>query len=87
MNLTVTIQDAVKTNKVILGYRETIRFIKVNSPKLIVMARNIPEKMKDEIEHNVHVSGTKMETFEGTSKELGIICGKEFPISALVVRE
>ena len=86
MNLTDIIQEAIKSNKIIIGYRGTIRFIKVNSPKLIVTAKNIPENMMKEIEHNAKISGVKIETFEGTSKELGIICGKKFPISALTIR-
>lgn len=86
MSLTVTIQEAVKSKKAIIGYRKTIRFIKLNSPKLIVVARNIPEKMKKEIEHNVKLSKTEIEVFNGTSKELGIICGKQFPIAAIAIR-
>ena len=86
MTLSDTIQEAIKSNKIIIGYRETIRFIKVNSPKLIVVAKNIPENMMKEIEYNTKISGVKIEIFEGTSKELGIICGKKFPISALAIR-
>jgi len=87
MTLTATIQDAIKSKKAIIGYRKTIRFIKLNSPKLIVIARNIPEKMRKEIENNAKLSKIKIEIFDGTSKELGVICGKQFPISALAVRD
>ena len=86
MSLTVTIQEAIKSGKIIMGYRKTISFIKVNSPKLIVVAKNIQEERREEIEHNAKVSGVKVETFKGTSKELGVICGKQFPISALAIR-
>lgn len=86
MNLTVIIQEAVKSKKIIIGCRKTVRFIKLNSPKLIVVARNIPEKMREEMEHNTKVSGVKVEVFNGTSKELGVICGKQFPISALAIK-
>jgi ribosomal protein L30E len=41
--------------------------------------------MKKEIEHNAKLSKTKIEVFEGTSKELGVICKKQFPIAALVI--
>ena len=85
MSLTVKIQEALKSNKAIVGYRETIGFIKLKSPKLIVISANIQEKMKKEIEHNAKLSKTKIEVFEGTSKELGVICKKQFPIAALVI--
>jgi len=86
MSLTVTIQEAIKSKKIVIGYRNTVRFIKLNSPKLIVVAENIPRKMKEEIEHNSKVSNIKIETFSGTSKELGVVCGKQFPISALSIK-
>jgi len=86
MSLTITIQEAIKSKKIIVGYRNTVRFIKLNLPKLIVVARNIPKKTREEIEHNSKVSNVKIETFDGTSKELGIVCGKQFPISALAIK-
>ena len=86
MSLTVTIQEAIKSKKIVIGYRNTVRFIKLKSPKLIVVAENIPRKMKEEIEHNSKVSNIKIETFSGTSKELGVVCGKQFPISALAIK-
>ncbi len=86
MSLTETIQEAIKSKKIIIGYREGVKFIKLNSPKLIVIAENISEQMKKEIEYNAKVSNTKIEIFDGTSKELGIVCGKEFPISTLVIK-
>jgi len=61
-------------------------FIKTNSPKLVVVAKNIPEDMKKEIEHNVKVSGSKLEIFNGSSKELGLACGKPFPVTTLVIK-
>jgi large subunit ribosomal protein L30e len=85
-NLTLAIQDGVKSKKIIIGERETIRFIKVNSPKLIVTAKNISDQMRKEIEHNAKISNLKVEVFDGNSKELGMICGKQFPVSALVIK-
>jgi large subunit ribosomal protein L30e len=86
MNVQEEVQTAVKNNRAVLGYRRSIKFIKLNAPKLIVISDNLPEKMKKEIEHNANVSGMKVETFNGTSKELGIICSKPFPVSALVIK-
>ena len=38
------------------------------------------------IEHDAGLSGASVEVFEGSSKELGVICGKPFPIMALVIK-
>ena len=86
MELVKEIQKALKENKVIIGYRESIDFIKLNQPKLIVMAKNIPDEMRKEIEHHAKIFGIKVSIFEGSSKELGVICGKPFPVSTLVIK-
>jgi len=86
MTLTETIQEAIKSEKIIIGYKKSVKFIKLNSPKIIVIAKNIPEKMRREIEHSSEISNVKVEIFDGTSKELGIFCGKEFPINTLVIK-
>jgi len=87
MQIEATIKDALKARKVILGFRQCIKFIKVNEPKLIVIAKNIPESMKKEIEHNAKVSGAEFEIFDGGSKDLGIICGKPYPVSTIIIKK
>lgn len=86
MTLIEDIQVAIKSNMAILGYRESIKFIKNYTPKVVVMAKNIPENMKKEIEHNAKVSNYKIEVFDGSSKDLGIVCGKPFPVTTLVIK-
>jgi len=87
MSLTEEIQSELKGRKVIIGYKKSLEFIKNNSPKLIVMAENISAKERREIEHNAKISSTKIEIFEGSSKELGVICGRPFPIMLLVIKK
>jgi len=86
MSLEEIIQSANKTNSIVIGSRESKKFIKLNDAKLIVMANNTPEKMKKEMEHNAKIGGIKVEIFGKNSKELGVLCGKPYPISVLVVK-
>lgn len=86
MTLVEDVQYAIKSGKAVIGYKESIRFIKLNIPKVIVVARNMPEKYRKEIEHNARASGTKLEIFDGSSKELGVICGKPFPVTTVVIK-
>ena len=86
MTLTEEVQAAVKSGKAIIGYRRSLKTIKTGSPKLVVTAENIPEAMRKTIEQNAKVAEVKVETFDGTSTQLGIICGKSFPISTLVIK-
>lgn len=86
MTLTTEIQSAMKSGKAVIGYKGTIKNIKTSGVKLIVIANNIPESMRKEIDHNAKIAGIEMEVFSGNSKELGVICGKPFPISAMAIR-
>jgi len=84
--LSEEIQTALKTNNAILGYRRSVKFIKLNRAKLIVMANNVPEEVKSEIEHVVKLSDSRLEIFSGNSKDLGIVCGKLFPVSVIAIK-
>ncbi len=87
MELKDTLLDAIKKDKVIFGYRKSIRFIKTKRPKLIVMAENAPEEVKRQVEHSAKVFNLKVKVFSGSSRELGVVCGKPFPVSVLVIKE
>jgi len=86
MMLEEIIQNANKTKNVVIGYRESKKFIKLNDFKLAVIAGNATEKVRREIEHNAKIAGNKVEMFGGTSKELGVLCGKPYPVSVLVIK-
>jgi large subunit ribosomal protein L30e len=70
----------------VIGYKESIKFIKTDSPKIVIIAKNAPEKIKREIEENAKISGIDVQIFKGSSKELGILCGKPFPVTTLVIK-
>jgi large subunit ribosomal protein L30e len=87
MTLVQQTQAALKTKKIVLGYRKSLEYLKNDTPKTIVIASNIQENKRAEIEHNAKLSGVNVEVFEGNSKELGVICGKPFPVSALIIKK
>ncbi len=80
------IRSAVSKGNVIIGYRESIKYLKSNTPKLVVIANNIPERMRKNLEDVSSVSGARVEVFEKDSVSLGVICGKPFPVSVLVIK-
>ena len=86
MELTEDIQAAIKSGRALIGYRETMKLLKSGDAKSIVVSNNIPENVKKEIEHNAKLSGTKLEIFEGSSKDLGVVCGKPFSVTALAIK-
>lgn len=86
MTLTEDIQSGIKSKKVIIGYNESINYIKLNAPRMVIVASNLPNSIRQELEHNAKVSRTKFEVFDGTSRELGVVCGKPFPVTTIIIK-
>lgn len=79
------LRTALSEKKVILGSKRTVKYLKLGKTKKIIISSNCPESVKKDIEHYTKLTGIKLENFDGTSKQLGIFCGKPFSISALAI--
>lgn len=86
MTLTNEIKAALKSGKAIVGFNQCIKFIKLNTPKLIIVSENIPEKLMEKIKDNVGGREVMIKRFNGSSKKLGAVCGKPFPITTIVIK-
>lgn len=86
MSLVDEIQSAIKAGNAVIGERESMKILRASSAKTVVIAENIPASLEKEIKHNAKISNVKVETFGGSSKDLGTICGKPFPVSTLVIK-
>ena len=87
MDIERGIRVAVDTGKVILGSNKTIQAIKLGNGELVVMANNAPKTLKDDIEVYSKLSNIPVYTFDGSSVELGSICGKPFTVTTLIIQE
>jgi large subunit ribosomal protein L30e len=76
------IRKAMKENKIIIGYRECLKYIRREIPEVVIVAKNAPEKVKKVIFN----SNVKVEIFEGSSKDLGTICGRPHPITTIAIK-
>jgi large subunit ribosomal protein L30e len=77
------LRKAIKTGKVFLGSKRTIKALKNGEAKVVVIAANCPSDVKSKIEKfNVPVI-----EFKGTNMELGAVCGKPFSVAALAVAD
>lgn len=86
MEIEKIVKEAISEKKAIYGYRKAYRYLKNYKPKLVIIAKNMREDLKKDI-----ISAVKdknlIKEFDGTSIDLGIICGKPFPISVIVIKE
>ena len=86
MDITKIIKTKVKQKKVILGYNTVMKSIKTRRPELIVFASNFPEEKKKMIEHNAKISKIEVREYPKDGVNLGLVCGKPFPVGVLAIK-
>ena len=82
MTIETDLKTALGKNLVSLGYRTAEKLSKKGEASMVVVASNCPE----EILNDLKKSGAKIETFSGAGKQLGIFCGKPFPVACLAIK-
>ena len=85
-DLVSRLKQAITDKKIVTGSKETIKYLKMKKLKLVIISNNCPDNLKKDIENYAEISKINVETFDGTSKQLGIICGKPFPIATLSIK-
>ncbi len=81
------IATTVKTGKVLFGTKNAIRNAKTGRSKLVIVASNCPDKIRGDVEYYCRLSKIPIIIYDGTSIDLGAVCGKPFTVSTLTVRE
>ncbi len=76
---------AIKTGKVGFGSKEAIKALKHGKAKMVIVAANAPKEIKDDILYYAKLSKTPVYVFQGTSVELGTVCGKPFMVAAITI--
>lgn len=83
--LTGAIRLAVESGKVEFGARTGIVASLLGKAKLFVLARNTPEDTRNKVSSYAKLSDVPLLDFDGSTMELGSVCGKPFPVSVLSV--
>lgn len=87
MMITKLIKEKIKQRKVITGYGSVIKAIKMSRPKLIVFANNLQQGKIKTIKYNAQIARIEVKPYPKSSTDLGLICGKPFPVSILAIKE
>jgi len=85
MDLVREIQTAVRTGKVAMGFKESLKAMVNGKAKLVLIASNAPSEIRRDVTKYCKVSGTPLLEFPGTSWDLGAACGKPFMVSVLTI--
>jgi len=78
---------ALRTGRIILGFERTKKSIISGNAKLIIIASNAPKDRMEELKYYAKLDNVPIYIFEGSSKDLGALCGKPFMVSAMSVEE
>lgn len=83
--LTTAVRLTVESGKVDFGSRIGIKCGLKADAKLFVVASNAPKETKEKILKFAKISKIPVIEFEGSSMELGSVCGKPFPVAVLSI--
>ncbi|KFH47440.1 60S ribosomal protein-like protein [Hapsidospora chrysogenum ATCC 11550] len=75
----------MKSGKVTLGYKSTLKSLRSGKAKLIIIAGNTPPLRKSELEYYSMLSKTPLHHFSGNNIELGTACGRLFRCGTLAI--
>jgi large subunit ribosomal protein L30e len=78
---------AFSTGKVQIGSRESIKSLQRNRAKMAIISNNCPKDLKENIEKLGVLAGITVLEHNRDSVDLGVLCGKPFPVSAIVINE
>jgi len=82
MDFNTSLLRALKTGSVVLGPVRTEKCIKEGRARMIIVAGNCPANIRTKITEN---KNPFIHTFEGSSTDLGNVCGKPFSVSTLAI--
>ena len=81
------IRVAVDTGDVTLGSEKSIQSLKLGKGQLVVVAQNAPKDIIEDVEYYAKLSEIPYYIYEGTSVDLGSVCGKPFTVATLIVND
>lgn len=87
MDVDRAIRVSVDTGDVTLGSEKSIQSLKLGKGQLVIVAANSPKDIREDVEYYANLSNIPFYVFEGSSVELGSVCGKPFTVATLLVND
>ncbi|KAM5441936.1 60S ribosomal protein L30 [Microsporum ferrugineum] len=75
----------MKSGKVTMGAKSTLKTLRSGKAKLILIAGNCPPLRKSELEYYAMLAKVPVHHFHGNNIELGTACGKLFRCSTMAI--
>jgi len=87
INIENAIKIATKTGTVQIGSKKSIRLVKSEQGKLVLIANNCPKEIAEDLRIYCKFSNIPIYQYKGSNWDLGFLCGKPFMISVLTILE
>jgi len=81
------LQLVMKSGKADLGYKTTLKSLRSQKSKLIIISSNTPPLRKSEIEYYAMLAKVDVIHYGGSNVELGTACGKYFRVGCVSVTD
>ena len=81
------IKLVMKSGKAVLGYKASIKALRKNKAKMILISSNCPPLRKSEVEYLSMLAKTSVHHYSGDNTALGTACGKLFNCSVLAITD
>ncbi|NVM54043.1 MAG: 50S ribosomal protein L30e [Candidatus Helarchaeota archaeon] len=85
INVENAIKIATKTGFVQIGSKKSIRLVKNEEAKLVLVANNCPKEILEDLKIYCKFSNIPIYQYKGSNWDLGFLCGKPFMISVLSI--
>merc|ERR1719392_81261 len=86
-NINTRLQLVMKSGKVVLGEKSTLKTLRNGKAKLVLISANCPALRKSEIEYYAMLAKTGVHHFAGSNVDLGTACGKYFRCSSMTITD
>jgi len=78
---------AINTGGVHLGSKVALREMRRGRARVAILSSNCPEETKETIENYGRLSKIPVIHHPKDSLDLGVLCGKPFPVSTIVIND
>ena len=79
------LQLVMKSGKAELGYKTTLKSLRTQKSKLVIISANTPPIRKSEIEYYAMLAKVEVIPDTGSNVDLGTACGKYFRVGSVSI--
>ncbi len=78
---------AINTGRIHLGSKVAVQEMRRGRARIAILSSNCTEETREDIENFGKLSGIPVLSHDKDSRDLGVLCGKPFPVSVIVIND